>query len=132
MTPGNPIRHVEIPVTDLDRAVDFYAALFGHDFERVEVDGYPMALFPTHEGHPGASAALVMGDIYRPTRDGAVVYHHVPDIQRALAVATDRGAAILFPVKDLGDLGCVAEIEDSEGNRLALHQPAPAAMKEPI
>ena len=130
MTPGNPIRYVEIPVTNMNRAVDFYTALFGHAFERVVVDGYPMALFPTLDGGPGASAALVMGDIYRPTRDGAVVYHHVPDLERALGLAARLGATVLFPLKDLGELGRVAEIEDSEGNRLALHQPATDATKD--
>ncbi|MDP3404281.1 MAG: VOC family protein [Brevundimonas sp.] len=130
MTPGNPVRYVEIPVTNLNRAVDFYTALFGHTFERVVVDGYPMALFPSLDGGPGAPAALVMGDIYRPTRDGAVIYHHVPDLERALALAARLGATVLYPLKDLGDLGRVAEIEDSEGNRLALHQPATDAATE--
>ena len=125
----NPISYVEIPVADLDRAVDFYSALFGHGFERATVDGYAMALFPTGEAGPGASAALVQGDIYRPTRDGAVVYHHVDDLDGTLRLAARLGADLLYPPKDLGPLGRVAEIEDSEGNRVALHQPA-ASPKE--
>jgi predicted enzyme related to lactoylglutathione lyase len=119
----NPISYVEIPVTDLARASDFYGALFGYDLERTVVDGYPMALLPISDG-PGVTAALVQGDIYRPTRDGAVVYHHVDDLDRTLVLAGRLGAAVLYPPKDLGALGRVAEIEDSEGNRLALHQPA--------
>jgi predicted enzyme related to lactoylglutathione lyase len=29
---------------------------------------------------------------------------------------------VLYPKKSNGDLGYVAEIQDSEGNRIALHQ----------
>lgn len=40
-------------------------------------------------------------------------------MNRALAL----GRKALYPIKDIGDAGQVAEIEDSEGNRLALNQP---------
>ena len=34
------------------------------------------------------------------------------------------GAELLYAKKSLGELGFVAEIEDSEGNRIALHEEA--------
>jgi len=43
---ANPVRYFEIPVSDLDRAVRFYTSVFAHDFERSQIDGYEMALFP--------------------------------------------------------------------------------------
>ena len=33
-----------------------------------------------------------------------------------------NGGNILYPKTSVGDLGFVAEFEDSEGNRIALHQ----------
>ena len=38
----NPFSYVEIPVTDLDRAVAFYRAVFGYRFERTVLDGHEM------------------------------------------------------------------------------------------
>jgi uncharacterized protein len=117
----NPIAYVEIPVTDMDRAMRFYAAVFGLDLERQTVDGYDMALFPASEGQ-GATAALAKGDVYRPSKEGAIVYFRVADIGATVARAVEAGGAVLYPVKDAGEFGFVGEIADSEGNRIALSQ----------
>lgn len=118
----HPVLYFEIPVTDMDRAVGFYEALLGVELERQVVDGYDMALFPFAEGSPGATGALAKGDVYRPSKDGAIVYFHVDDIRKAVAKAQAMGRPVLYPVKDIGAAGLVAEVEDSEGNRLALSQ----------
>ncbi len=118
----NPVVHFEIPVTDLDRAIAFYEAVFGYRLERAEVDGYQMAFYPRADGKPGASGALAKGDVYRPSHDGPVIYFDVPDIDAVMARATARGAKVLYPKKDIGEAGFVGEIEDSEGNRIALSQ----------
>lgn len=118
----NLIAHVEIPVTDMDRAVAFYTAVFGLDLERQTIDGYDMALFPAHEGQ-GATAALAKGDVYRPSKEGAIVYLRVADIRATVARAEAAGGSVLYPVKDVGEFGLVGEIADSEGNRIALSQP---------
>lgn len=117
---ANPIAYVEIPVTDMDRAMAFYADLFGLDFERQTIDGYDMALFPAAEGAAGASGALVRGDVYVPGKTGPIVYFRVADIDAVLKRARARGAKILYDKKDVGAFGFVAEVEDSEGNRIAL------------
>ncbi|WDA41031.1 VOC family protein [Erythrobacter sp. BLCC-B19] len=120
---ANPVFHFEIPVTDMDRAIAFYEAVFGHDLTRESVDGYDMAFFPRADGQPGASGALARGDVYRPSHDGPVIYFDVPDIDAVIARAEARGSKVLYPKKDIGAAGFVAEIEDSEGNRIALSQP---------
>lgn len=116
----NPVVHFEIPVEDMDRAVRFYEAVFGYRLRRETVDGYPMAFFPRDDGGAGASGALAQGDVYKPAKAGPILYFDVADIDATLARATALGAAILYPKKDIGDAGFVAEIEDSEGNRIAL------------
>ena len=120
----SPLVHFEIPVTDMDRAIRFYEAVFAVKLERREVDGYAMAFFPRADGRPGASGALAQGDVYKPTRDGAILYFDVPDIDAVIARAEARGAAVLYPKKDISEAGFVAEIADSEGNRIALSQAA--------
>lgn len=121
--PANPIAYVELPVADLDRAMAFYTAVFGFALERQTIDGYDMALFPAAEGAAGASGALVKGDVYVPGKTGPIVYFGVSDIDAVIARAKARGAKILYDKKDVGAFGFVAEIEDSEGNRIALNAP---------
>lgn len=121
-TAASLIVHVEIPVTDMERAMRFYTAVFGAAPERQLVDGYDMALFPAGEG-PGATVALARGDVYRPSKDGAILYFRVADIRATMARAVQAGGSVLYPVKDIGEPGFVGEIADSEGNRIALSQP---------
>lgn len=117
----NAVGYFEIPVTDLDRAVRFYTAVFEVGLERTVIDGYDMALFPLDPDAPGAGGALARGDVYVPGKAGPVLYFSVPDIDDVLARATTLGAKVLYEKKSIGENGYVAEIEDSEGNRVALH-----------
>lgn len=121
-TMSNPVFHFEIPVTDIDRAIAFYEAVFGYEMSRQDVDGYQMAFFPRTDGAQGASGALAAGDVYKPSKEGAIIYFDVPDIDVVLDRARARGADVLYAKKDIGEAGFVAEIEDSEGNRIALSQ----------
>ena len=117
---NNPVLHFEIPVRDMDRAIAFYHAVFGYDFDRQRVDGYDMAFFPRADGKPGSSGALAKGDVYLPSQTGTLVYFDVPAIDPVLALAKANGGKTLYPKKHIGAAGFVAEIEDSEGNRIAL------------
>ncbi len=120
---ANPVTYFEIPVADMARAVRFYEAVFETDLERQQIDGYEMALFAFEPGAHGATGALAKGDVYVPAKTGPVVYFGVSDIDAVLARATANGGKILYPRKDVGAFGTVAEFEDSEGNRIALHMP---------
>ena len=125
MTNLNPVAHVEIPATDLERAMRFYGAVFGVSFaEIVNLHGSRMARFPFEDGREGASVALAEGDVYVPTLNGAVVYFTVDNIDAALARAEAAGSEILFQRSAVGDGVFVAEIRDSEGNRIALQSVA--------
>lgn len=116
----NLIAHVEIPVADLERAAAFYERAFGFALERTRIDGYPMALFPFHAGAPGASGALVQGDVYLPAKAGPIVYLAVPDVPNTLEAAVQAGGKLLYAAKRLDDGSTVGEFEDSEGNRIAV------------
>ena len=116
----NPVFHFEIPVTDLDRAIQFYEGVFGYRLNRRTIDSYEMAFFPRSDGKPGASGALARGDVYVPSKTGPILYFDVPDIDPVLERAVQRGAAVLYPKTHIGDGSYVAEIGDSEGNRIGL------------
>lgn len=114
----------EIPATDLDRATRFYEAVLGARFTRETVDGHEMAFFDDDGEPDGIVGALATGDVYRPSTSGAIVYFGVDDVEAALARAVAHGGEVLYPATSIGERGTVAEIRDSEGNRIALHAPA--------
>jgi len=116
-------RFVEIPVTDLPRAVDFYGHVFGVELEITDIDGNAMALFPEVAGG-GASAALAKGESYVPSIDGTRVYFSVQSIEMTLERAIAKGGTELYPKTSIGKLGFVAEFRDCEGNRIALSSEA--------
>lgn len=123
----NPVSYFEIPVRDIDRAVDFYTAVFGFAFDRLSVDGNDMALFPNVDGAGGASGALAQGERYQPGTAGARIYFSVTDLQRTLVRAALAGGGVISTEKAIGAFGFVAEIEDSEGNCIALYSPVASA-----
>ena len=118
---SNPVVYFEIPVTDIDRAIKFYKAVFSFDFEKKNIDNNEMALFPFVDENSGISGALAKGEIYKPTKEGVVIYFKTENIDQTLKLATSHGGQILYPKTDNG-IGLVAEFEDTEGNRIALHQ----------
>jgi len=120
----NPVVYFEIPVVDLNRACDFYYSVFEATFSHDVVDGYQMAFFESSEDTFGAAGALVVGDVYVPSHQGCFLYFGVDSIDDSIAKALENGGSLLYPKKTNGDLGSVAEIQDTEGNRIALHETA--------
>ncbi len=116
----NPVSYFEIPVHDMARAIGFYQAVFGFAFDQAVVDGNEMAFFPHDDEGSGASGALAKGDSYVPGTSGARIYFSVPDIHAALARAIQAGGTLLYPVTEVGAFGFVAEVQDLEGNCIAL------------
>ena len=118
----NPVVYFEIPVLELDRACDFYSKVFQTTLTKDIVDGYQMAFFDSSAECFGATGALVVGDVYTPSHQGCFLYFGVESIEETVARATELGGSVLYPKKSNGDLGFVAEIQDTEGNRIALHE----------
>ncbi|KMQ65647.1 glyoxalase [Chryseobacterium angstadtii] len=119
----NPVVYFEIPVTDMKRAEQFYTGVFNFSFEKEAIDGYEMALFPFEEKNSGITGALAKGDVYKPTKEGIIIYFKTDDIDKTLAKVLQYGGKILYPKKTDQKYGfAVAEFEDSEGNRIALHE----------
>jgi predicted enzyme related to lactoylglutathione lyase len=117
----NPVNSFEIPVSDLDRAVHFYEAVFGYALERAEVDGNEFAWFPVDNDAPGISGALAKGESYTPSTAGTRIYFSVENIDATLAKVHAAGGKTMYPKTSVGELGYVAEFKDCDGNRIALH-----------
>ena len=120
----NPIGWVEIPVTDLDRAEKFYKDYFGFEFQRqAEMNGFTMSWFPMDMEGYGSAVTLMKGMSYVPSHEGPVVYFTSPgdSVEKGIMKAQEQGIKILLPKTSIGDHGFIAFIEDSEGNRIAIH-----------
>src|SRR3990172_4715171 len=111
----------EVPVKDLDRAVKFYEKVFDVKLSPEDMGGMKMAMFPFAQDAPGAAGALIKGESYEPSHAGTVVYFSVEDIPETLRRINTNGGKTLMPKTAIGQYGFIAQYEDTEGNRLALH-----------
>jgi len=117
----NAVVWSEIAVSDLKRATTFYEKLLDGKLKPETFGPYQIALFPHADG--GVGGCLMKGDGYEPSEKGTVTYLAAePGIDAALKRASAAGAKVLMPKMALpGDMGFIAHVSDSEGNRIGLH-----------
>ena len=120
---SNIINWFEIPVQNLQRATAFYEHCINAQFRQEHVAGMSMAVFNYQE--PAIGGALVKSDMILPSSSGTVVYLYTADIAASLAKVAEKGGTCCFGPEILpNDIGTIALIIDSEGNKVGLHQPA--------
>ena len=122
MSAVNPVNWFEIPVNDLARAKSFYESILGMELTESEMGPNKMAWFPMEKDAAGAAGTLIQGDGYTPSQEGTLVYLHVDNIEVTLGKMDDIGGKPLMPKMNIGQHGFIAHFEDSEGNRVALHE----------
>ena len=119
----NTIDWFEIPTEDIQRAKDFYEGLLNVKLEKLNMPDTEMYMFPGHEGDVyGAMGALIHTEDIKPSMNGATVYFNCKNIDDELSRVEKLGGKILMPKQDIGENGTIAQLLDSEGNRVALHQ----------
>ena len=117
----NPVGWFEIPVTEMDRAVKFYEAVFGYTLEVHEMGPNIMAWFPQSPEFKGAAGTLIKGPAYIPSAEGSLVYFTAPDLEGHVARITEAGGSVIQGKMSIGEYGFIALAMDTEGNRIALH-----------
>ncbi|KPL11537.1 hypothetical protein AMJ71_00620 [candidate division TA06 bacterium SM1_40] len=108
------ICHVEIPVADLDKAKEFYSALFGW---KMEPYGSDYIMFQT-EKEPG-------GGLQKPgpnTSQNIIFYVLVEEITAALEKAKGLGATIVQEKTEIPNMGWFGIFADMSGNAIGLFQ----------
>jgi predicted enzyme related to lactoylglutathione lyase len=111
---------VDIPVADLDRASLFYSTVLGEPVVRQTSEGFSFGMLP-HAGD-GVTGCLAHMPENRPSATGPLIYLSVEGrLDAALASVTAAGGLVITPKMPIGPYGYRAVIQDSEGNRLALH-----------
>lgn len=122
---NNVVGWFEIPVNNMERAVNFYEKVFDLKLERNMMGPLDMAWFPRLDGEPGSPGSLVKHpDYYIPSTDGVLIYltAHSGDLGIELARVEPAGGKVIQTKTQISDdYGFMALILDTEGNRVALH-----------
>jgi len=121
----NLIGWVEIPVTDMQRAIKFYQDVFAIKLQLQDLGDLQMAFFPFVENTIGSGAALVKHpEFYKPSQDGALIYFTAfsGDLAIELKRVEKVGGKVLITKRQISPtLGYMGVFLDTEGNRIALH-----------
>ena len=114
---------LEIPVLDMERAKKFYENVFKIEISIHDLDGFIMGWFPFAPDKKGVSGSLVKHEMYKPSAsDGPLVYFTCIDLAKELSRVETAGGEIKRPKTEIGGgHGFMALVNDTEGNRIALH-----------
>ncbi|HMA80053.1 MAG TPA: VOC family protein [Candidatus Binatia bacterium] len=117
---ANQIVWCDIPVLNLDRAIQFYSAVLGQPVKKQEFPGTMVGILPHNDGEVGG--CLFTSTEEKPSDKGTMVYLNANGrLDDALAAVSANGGKIVQPKHPIGPFGFRAVILDSEGNRIALH-----------
>jgi len=117
----NAINWFEIPVTDFDRAVRFYSAIYDNEMPTRDMGHVRMGFFSHEQGQIGG--AVVSGEGYLPSKDGCKLYlNGGTDLTAVLGRVESAGGSIITAKAEISpEIGHVAIIQDTEGNHIYLH-----------
>ncbi|MEZ0342130.1 VOC family protein [Mycobacterium sp. pV006] len=116
---GAPI-WIDLGTSDLDKAQQFYGAVFGWTFESAgpEYGGYVNAF---RDDRP--VAGLMANDPQWNAPDGWTVYLHTADIAATVEAATTAGGINCMPPMEVPDKGWMAIVTDPADGVFGLWQP---------
>jgi uncharacterized protein len=121
----NVVGWFEIPVLNMERAIKFYEKIFDFKLVRHQIGNLDMAWFPWIDDAIGASGSLVLNDeLHKPSNEGVLIYFTAQsgDLSVELSRVEGAGGKVHLPKTLItDDIGYMAIIEDTEGNRIALH-----------
>jgi hypothetical protein len=119
--PESSLNWFEIPVSDFERARDFYNKVRGCRMHEQVVMGNRMGFLPMED--PGIGGAIIESRNLKPSSEGPLIYlNGGEDLNIPLSrVETAGGMILQGKTKISDDIGYFAIFMDTEGNRLALH-----------
>jgi predicted enzyme related to lactoylglutathione lyase len=116
LTPGRPVWH-DLVTSDLGAAKRFYGELFGWSFRDVDVKAGRYAL--------ASVGGVPVAGILQPSKRQVnvsqwVTYFSVPDVDAAVASASQAGAQVAVAPRDLANQGRAALLVDPQGAPVAV------------
>ncbi len=116
----NTVCWIDIPVIELDRAIQFYSAMLAAPVQKITEHGFEFGLLPHIDNNVSGSLS-VMAD-RQPSQQGVLVYLHVEGrIDEAVEEAKKHGGRLIKAREQIGPYGHRAVMIDSEGNAIALY-----------
>lgn len=113
----------EIPVNDMARARQFYSNILEIKMgDEMQMGTASMCFFPWEDDEEGSTGSLIKQESYTPSYQGAMIYLSVKEIDPVIERIKAEGTNVINEKMSIGQFGFVAHFEDSEGNRVALHQ----------
>lgn len=115
------INWIEIPVSNLERAVAFYGKVAGGIvFQKMSLGEFDYALFPSQDKFN--TGALVKSEFSKPSAEGVIIYlDGGNDLSQILDRVQEAGGSVIMEKTYLGpEAGFVGMFIDSEGNRIGL------------
>ncbi len=117
----NAINWFEIPVKNFERAKAFYSTLLGGEIVVMPHPEFKYGMLPA-DLENCVGGGIVQGKGFEPSDKGALIYlNGGDDLSIPLAKVEKAGGKILVPKTSLGPNGFMAQLLDTEGNRIALH-----------
>ena len=111
---------IDIPVIDIDRAIQFYSMILEEPVQKIDEHGLVFGLLPHTEEN--VSGCLCVMDDRKPSQDGPLVYLNVEGrLENAVTAAKNHGGKVLKAKEQIGSYGHRAVILDTEGNAVALY-----------
>ncbi|GAA1248364.1 VOC family protein [Janibacter melonis] len=116
--PHGDITHIDIPVSDLARASDFYSGLFGWQIAEVPgYEGYPMWQAPNKISGGGLAPR---GEGFTQPRS----YVEVDSIEETLAKVRESGGAVVMEKSPISETSWWAVFTDPDGNVVGVYEGA--------
>ncbi|MET4078155.1 VOC family protein [Janibacter sp. UYMM211] len=116
--PHGDITHIDIPVSDLARASEFYSGLFGWQIAEVPgYEGYPMWQAPNKISGGGLAPR---GEGFTQPRS----YIEVDSIEETLAKVRESGGAVVMEKSPISETSWWAVFTDPDGNVVGVYEGA--------
>lgn len=119
----NAVGWFEIYVRDMDRARNFYEAVFDISLEELQAPfpGIDMWCFPMHDDGVGASGALVKKEGLSSDGMGVLIYFSSQDCAVEAARVVENGGRLIQEKMEIGIYGSIVIAIDTEGNMFGIH-----------
>ncbi|WP_248723539.1 VOC family protein [Seonamhaeicola sp. ML3] len=120
----NAINWFEIPVSNYERAKEFYSTVMDSEImdHHMPEQNVKYGMFAHDNENNGIGGGLIEGEGQTPTSDGPTIYlNGGENLAVPLGKVEAAGGKIIMPKTDIGENGFMAQFIDTEGNRIALH-----------